>query len=140
MDTDEGYGWSIIGQRFWVSSSSPGRSKVSFYGAYFYNQEKVRFYPCDKANSIHTIEILGHIRAKHPNTPVILIWDGASYHRSPKVTQAAQQLGIQIQRLPGYSPDFMPVEHLWQWLREEVTYHTCYDQKAKLISQVNKFQ
>lgn len=32
LDTDEGYGWSIKGERFWVSSSSPGRQKVSFYG------------------------------------------------------------------------------------------------------------
>ena len=42
--------------------------------------------------------------------------------------------------LPGYSPDFMPVEHLWHWLREEVTYHTCYDSKTDLIEQVQRFQ
>lgn len=34
LDTDEGYGWSIEGERFWVSSSSPGLAKVSFYGVY----------------------------------------------------------------------------------------------------------
>lgn len=34
----------------------------------------------------------------------------------------------------------MPVEHLWQWLREDVTYHTCYDKKADLIAQVEQFQ
>ena len=34
----------------------------------------------------------------------------------------------------------MPVEHLWQWLREDVTYHTCYDTKADLIQQVECFQ
>jgi hypothetical protein len=34
----------------------------------------------------------------------------------------------------------MPVEHLWQWLREDITYHTCYDQKADLIAQVDRFQ
>lgn len=37
LDTDEGYGWSIKGERFWVSSNSPGRAKVSFYGVYVYN-------------------------------------------------------------------------------------------------------
>ncbi|NER85424.1 MAG: hypothetical protein F6K42_39230 [Leptolyngbya sp. SIO1D8] len=37
LDTDEGYGWSIRGERFWVSSSSPGLAKVSFYGVYLYN-------------------------------------------------------------------------------------------------------
>ena len=34
LDTDEGYGWSIKGERFWVSSSSPGLEKVSFYAIY----------------------------------------------------------------------------------------------------------
>ena len=34
LDTDEGYGWSVKGERFWVSSSSPGLAKVSFYGVY----------------------------------------------------------------------------------------------------------
>lgn len=37
LDCEEGYGWSIKGERFWVSSSSPGRAKVSFYGVYLYN-------------------------------------------------------------------------------------------------------
>lgn len=30
LDTDEGYGWSIKGERFWVSSDAPGKTKVSF--------------------------------------------------------------------------------------------------------------
>ena len=42
LDTDEGYGWSIKGERFWVSSSSPGLEKVSFYGVYLYNKAQVR--------------------------------------------------------------------------------------------------
>jgi Winged helix-turn helix len=45
-----------------------------------------------------------------------------------------------LQPLPGYSPDFMPVEHLWQWLREDITYHVCYDQEQELISAVADFQ
>mgnify|MGYP003392107641 CR=1 FL=1 len=34
----------------------------------------------------------------------------------------------------------MPVEHLWQWLREELTYHTCYDSCSELICAVADFQ
>jgi transposase len=33
---------------------------------------------------------------------------------------------IGIVRLPGYSPDFMPVEALWHWLRQSVTYNHCH--------------
>jgi hypothetical protein len=34
----------------------------------------------------------------------------------------------------------MPVEHLWAWLREDVTYHTCYETQEQLINQVELFQ
>ena len=69
-----------------------------------------------------------------------IVWDGAPYHRAKLVTEAASDLGIRLQPLPAYSPDFMPVEHLWQWLREDVTYHTCYEKKCHLREQIEHFQ
>lgn len=61
--------------------------------------------------------------------------------RSAKlVQQAASEMSIHLEPLPGYSRGFMPVEHLWQWLREDVTYHICYDSKQDLIESVTNFQ
>ena len=140
LDTDEGYGWSVKGERFWVSSSSPGLEKVSFYGLYLYNLGQVRLMPYDRANRFTSVDVLKHLRVEFPDIPIKLIWDGAPYHRAQLVKDAADVLAITLVPLPGYSPDFMPVEHLWQWLREDVTYHACYDQKAELIAQVNRFQ
>jgi hypothetical protein len=34
----------------------------------------------------------------------------------------------------------MPVEHLWQWFREEITYHQCYDDELELINQAVQFE
>ncbi len=140
LDTDEGYGWSIEGERFWVSSGSPGLKKVSFYGVYLYNLGQVRFFPHDKANGLNSIQVLEQLRAEFPDIEMTLIWDGAPYHRSGAVTTASAELGIELEPLPAYSPDFMPVEHLWQWLREDITYHTCYEQQAELIAQVQQFE
>ncbi|SEH05497.1 Uncharacterised protein [Candidatus Venteria ishoeyi] len=140
LDTDEGYGWSVKGERFWVSSSSPGLAKVSFYGVYLYNKGEVRLFPYDKADGNNTKDVLEKIRAEFPSDPITLVWDGASYHRGKIAIEAAEKLDIEIERLPGYSPDFMPVEHLWQWLREDVTYHVCYDKESKLISKVGEFE
>ncbi len=53
--------------------------------------------------------------------------------------RTASALEIELVPLPAYSPDFMPVEHLWHWLREDITYHTCYETKAELIEQVTDF-
>ena len=49
-------------------------------------------------------------------------------------------MDIHLEPLPGYSPDFMPVEHLWQWLREDITYHTCSESQKELIDAVADFQ
>ena len=49
-------------------------------------------------------------------------------------------LQIDLEPLPGYSPDFMPVEHLWQWFREDVTYHTYYQSSTELIERVDSFE
>lgn len=140
LDSDQGYGWSIKGERFWVSSSSPGLEKVSFYAVYLYNLAQVRLFGYDCANKDNTKDMMKKLRAEFPNVPIKLVWDGASYHRAHLVTEEAESLGITLQPLPSYSPDFMPVEHLWQWLREDVTYHRCYEKKADLVAQVESFQ
>ena len=111
LDTDEGYGWSIEGERFWVSSSSPGRTKVSFYGVYIYNQAETRIFPYEKAEKINTIDVLKKLRAEFPQPKITIVWDGAPYHRAELVKEAASAMDINLEPLPGYSPDLMPVEH-----------------------------
>jgi transposase len=140
LDTDVGYGWSIRGERFWVSSSSPGREKVSFYGVYLYNLAQVRVFAYDKADQFNTLDVLKRLRVEFPDVPLKLVWDGAPYHRAQTVQLAATALDITLEPLPAYSPDFMPVEHLWQWLREDVTYHACYTSQAALQQRVAQFQ
>jgi hypothetical protein len=58
LETDEGYGWTIKGKRAWVSSSSPGLRKVSFFGAYIYNKGTTRLYPYLAANGDSTVDVL----------------------------------------------------------------------------------
>ena len=40
----------------------------------------------------------------------------------------------------GYSPDLMPVEALWRWLREDVTYHHCHACAEDLTRRVADFE
>lgn len=72
--------------------------------------------------------------------PLKLVWDGDPYHRAQTVQVAATALDITLEPLPVYSPDFMPVEHLWQWLREDVTYHASHTSQAALQQRVARFQ
>lgn len=149
QDVDPGYGWGVRGQRFHVASTSPGLSaKVSFYGLYLYNEGQVRLWPYPRANGEHTVEpsgspdidVLRRLRAEMPDGTLIVIWDGAPYHRAKAVWAAAASLNITLAPLPGYSPDLMPVEALWRWLREDVTYHHCHATADDLTRRVAVFE
>jgi transposase len=141
QDADLGYGWTKRGERAWVSSTSPGLSaKVSFYGLYLYNEARVRILPHTRGDGPNTIDVLKWLHEQYPDRKIKVIWDGASYHRSGIVIAAAAALGIEIVRLPAYSPDFMPVEALWRWLREDVTYNHCHDTCQELIERVAAFE
>src|SRR3954451_20277442 len=141
QDADLGYGWAKRGQRLWVASSSPGLSaRVSFYGLYLYNEGQVRLWPFPRATGEHTIEVLRRLRATFPDEALIVLWDGAPYHRAKIVREAATALNITLMPLPGYSPDLMPVEALWHWLREDVTYHHCHACAEDLTRRVADFE
>jgi len=61
-------------------------------------------------------EVLSKTR-KH----IILIQDGASYHRSLAVTEFFKKHSerITVYRLPSYSPDYSPIEKLWKKIKEK---------------------
>lgn len=80
--------------------------------------------------------MLERLWAEFPGRPILLLWDGAAYHRSLEVCARAQALGIELLRLPAYSPDFLPVGALWQWLREDITYHRCPWTAQELLERV----
>jgi transposase len=141
QDADMGYGWSVRGERLWVCSSSPGLSaKASFYGLYLYNEAQVRIWDYPRGNGEHTVDVFKRLRDEFPARKIRVIWDGASYHRSALVKEAAAHCHIELEPLPGYSPDFMPVEALWRWLREDVTYNRCHDTREELIANVRRFE
>jgi transposase len=141
QDADLGYGWAERGQRFWVASTSPGLSaRVSFYGLYLSNEGQVRLWPSPRANGEHTIAVLRRLRAEAPDRKLIVLWDGAPYHRAQAVREIATTLDITLMPLPGYSPDLRPVEALWRWLREDVTSHHCHASADDLTRRVADFE
>src|SRR3954465_4375144 len=141
QDADLGDGWAKCGERLWVASTSPGLSaRVSFYGVSLYNEGQVRLWSYPRANGDHTIDVLRRLRAEAPDRKLIVLWDGAPDHRAKAVREVATTLGIELMPLPGYSPDLMPVEALWRWLREDVTSHHCHASAEDLTRRVADFE
>ena len=49
----------------------------------------MRLWPYRRANGEHTIDVLRRLRAEFPNEALIVLWDGAPYHRAKAVREAA---------------------------------------------------
>jgi len=139
QDLDLGYTWSPVGESTWVASTSPGHSaRINYYGAYNFTDGQCFVWHNGTCNSDNTIGFLQQLAQWLDETDrqVVLIWDGASYHRAARVQQAAQQFGFICQPLPAYSPDLNPrpmgTRGLWKWMRESVTQLHCYHSLAAL--------
>ena len=70
---------------------------------------------------------------------VVLIWDGAPWHKAKRVQAAASELGFTLVALPSYSPDLNPIEGLWKWMREEVTRNFCHASMRHLFDACKAF-
>lgn len=135
QDMEVAYSWSPMGEDNWVISSSPGLSqRINWFGAYNFTDGDCFIWENGACNSENCMRFLDQLAEKRQGDQreIVLIWDGASYHRSRTVRAYAEKLGFTILSLPGYSPDLNPIEGLWKWMREEVTQHYCHQSLDEL--------
>src|SRR5208337_2606216 len=59
---------------------------------------------------------LAQVSAAHPEDFIVMVVDGASSHVAKALVVPEN---IRLHRLPGYSPELNPQEHLWDELREK---------------------
>jgi transposase len=129
QDMDLGYTWAPVGQPLWRESISPPlKARINWYGAYDFTQGQCCIWHQGPCNGEQTIAFLNHLIAwlNEPQRQIVIIWDGAPWHRSHTVLAAAATVGIEIIQLPGYSPDLNPIDGLWKWMRREITQLHCY--------------
>ncbi|MBI2630547.1 IS630 family transposase [Candidatus Pacearchaeota archaeon] len=88
-------------------------SAVSPAGKLIFRIEKGR------VNSEKHIEFLKNIIKQHPNRKIIVIEDRAPAHRAKKVNEFVEQnkKRLAIYKLPPYSPELNPTEHVWAYLK-----------------------
>jgi transposase len=67
---------------------------------------------------LQVIEFLKHLQRRVPSQ-LLIIWDGASIHRSKLVQEYIASTGghIEVERLPAYAPELNPVEYMWAHLK-----------------------
>lgn len=94
----------------------------------------------DWQNMHITVEVLKEIRVLYPQKKILLLWDGAGWHRGSVVQNFIQEDGnIETLYFPPYSPEENPQEHVWKAGRSNVTHNKFIPDIAKAADEFINF-
>jgi transposase len=134
--------WVLRGEPALVDSTSPRwGEKASYYSAVCLETGQVEVMELEGNSSAATsVTFLQQLRAHH-SEPLIVIWDNGPAHGGDPLRTYLRTPDLQLRlvRLPAYSPDFNPDEHVWGWVRAEVTANTCFGTRASVREHVGAF-
>jgi transposase len=134
--------WVLKGTPALVDSTSPRYGeKASYYSAVCLETGEVAAMPLEGNNSAQTsVAFLKQLRARHA-APLVVFWDNAPAHGGEPLREYLHtpDLRLRLVRLPAYSPDFNADEHIWAWVRAEVTANTCFGTAAQVRAHVDPF-
>jgi hypothetical protein len=86
------------------------------YGAVSPLEGELDWRICPIMNTEQMGTFLAQVSAAHPEDFIVMVVDGASSHVAKALVVPEN---IRLHRLPGYSPELNPQEHLWDELREK---------------------
>lgn len=92
------------------------REFVYAYGAVSPREGDLDWKICSQMNTQRMSEFLKQLGRKYSGDFIVMIVDGASSHRGKDLVVPEN---IRLLRLPAYSPELNPQEHLWDEIREK---------------------
>ena len=118
-------------QKIWLKKGEYPKIEVSntkknksLYGFLNIKTGKEHTFVKDWQNMHITAEVLKEIRALYPEQKILLVWDGAGWHRGSVVQDFIKADGkIETIYFPPYSPEENPQEHVWKEGRSKVTHN-----------------
>lgn len=119
-------GWIKRQQTAQLKTNS-GRNRLNILGAYSPDTQDLLYLEGrESVDAERVAQLLRTIRAANPGMPLLLVLDNAPYNRAPAVTQAADELAIELLYLPTYSPNLNLIERFWKFLKRKVARNRYY--------------
>lgn len=109
------------------------RQFVYVYGAVSPLQGELDWKISPKMDTEHMNEFLAQVSRAHPEDFIVMVVDGASSHRSQDLRVPEN---IRLHRLPGYSPELNPQEHVWDELREKEFPNRVFESMEAVVGQL----
>jgi transposase len=127
-DDARGYVWGKAHQRVEIPMKNY-RTHQTYYGAIEHVSGEVTVMPFPAGNGASTVAFVKHLRQKYAQKRLILLWDGASYHRQGEMSAYLQQ--VNERQMPGSwlirwvlfapnAPEQNPVEDIWLKAKQRV--------------------
>lgn len=124
------------------------RDRQTYYGALNLWTKEFIVRPYQAGNGENTIKFLSEIKARHPQKKLLLIWDGATYHRGEEMQQFLAQenqgkppedWSITCCLFAPYAPEENPVEAIWLQVKNFIRrfYYLC--QNFSIVKRLFQF-
>lgn len=118
-------------QKIWLPEGEYPRIEISntrknrsVYGFLNIKNGQEHAFKTERQNMYITTDILKEIRKIYLKQKLLLLWDGAGWHRGSEVQKFIKKDGnIEIIYFPRYTPDENPQEHVWKSGRDQVTHN-----------------
>jgi hypothetical protein len=110
------------------------RQFVYVYGAVSPLEGQLDWKICSEMNTLRMSEFLQQVSQAHADEFIVMVVDGASSHKSHELTIPQN---IRLHRLPGYSPELNPQEHVWDELREKEFPNRVFESMDGVLAQLH---
>lgn len=130
-DDARGYVWGPSDQRVEIPITNQ-RERQTYYGAIEALTGNLIVVPCDGANGRWTTIFVEYLREQYEGKRIILLWDGASYHRGKEMQEYLEGLNLGRKRdewlitcvqFAPYAPEQNPIEEVWLQAKNYVRNH-----------------
>jgi transposase len=133
--------WAPIGEQPEIKTTGK-RKGLKMFGAIEFFSGSFQYLECDgRFNGKTYVKFLKKILRKF-TCPVILIEDGAPYHRGAVVREFKEAMEMEgrlfAYSLPSYSPDYNPIEKLWKNTKRDATHCKYFPTFEELRASVTK--
>ena len=140
LSTKISHGWIRTGQDKMIETTG-NRSRLNIIGALnLSNIGTTIVHDYESINSESIVDFFYKLRESYPLTHKLhIILDGAGYHRSDLVKEAALVLNIDLHYLPPYSPNLNPIERLWKVMNEKSRNNVYFKRKRDFKEAIDQF-